>query len=686
MKKLLLIVALAAFGVAQAQDYYCLKRKGVDAAFDWNYGLANGTAAVKIQDRPFDEALTSSQNIPFSFSFYGNAVSTFKVSDNGYITFDAAATTSDNTATSLPSATKPKSSVFAFWGDMELKQAAYNANLATRIFTWTIGSAPNRIHCIQWYGASKKGVSISKNTDAMCFAIRLHETSNMIDVVYSWGSTIAYTAGAGIQNDDGSKGLNVGSSPTMAYPSNATGNTTDAAVLQFITGTQPDWDASVTKLNFITDYGMITPIPVTGTLTNYSKNAITSFDINYSVDGGATVTKNITGVNIQGSGFGSYNFTADPYTPAAKGAKVIEVWASNLNGNADGVSSNDKLSSNFNVHLKVAPRVSLHEVFSSSTCGPCAPGNVNHANIIATKDEATFAVVKYQQDFPGTGDPYATAETVSRRGTFYAINSIPRMEIDGQWDGNGNSFTSAIHDQYLAIPSLVELSAKHNIVGHNVDVYVDVNPLADLPNAKLYIAVCEKITDQNVKSNGETEFHNVVKKMLPNQNGTAVSNIKENTKQTFSKSYLFPGAYRLPNDGATANRINLATENSVEEWNDLEVIVWVQDVTTKKVLQSTHSVAWATAIKNTNSSTGVKAYPNPAKDKLFLEFDLNQGGNVRFDVVNTLGQTVTTTETAGMGAGKNNQTLNTANLANGVYFVNINSNGAISTQRFVVAH
>ncbi|MSQ79943.1 MAG: T9SS type A sorting domain-containing protein, partial [Flavobacteriaceae bacterium] len=425
--------------------------------------------------------------------------------------------------------------------------------------------------------------------------------------------------------------------------------------------------------------------PVTGTLANYGKNGITSFDINYSVDGGATVTKNITGVNIQGSGMGSYNFTADAYTPAAKGAKVIEVWASNLDGNADGLMGNDKMIGNFNVHLKVAPRISLHEVYSSSTCGPCAPGNVNHSNIISGKDEATFAVVKYQQDFPGTGDPYATKETVARRN-YYAINSIPRMEIDGQWDGNGNSFTSAIHDQYQAIPSLIELSAKHNIVGQNVDVYVDMTPLADLPNAKLHIAICEKITDQNVKSNGESEFHHVVKKMLPTEAGTSVINLKENTLQTVNKSYNFPGVYRLPTNGQTANQIKLTTENSVEEWSDLEVIVWLQDLTTKKVLQTTHSVAWATAIKNTVSSTGVKAYPNPANGKLFLEFDLNKGGNVRFDVVNTLGQTVTTTETAGMGAGKNNQTLNTANLANGVYFVNINSNGAISTQRFVVAH
>jgi len=238
-----------------------------------------------------------------------------------------------------------------------------------------------------------------------------------------------------------------------------------------------------------------------------------------------------------------------------------------------------------------AKRLPLLEVFTSSTCGPCKPGNERLNTVITPIDRSNYTVLKFQQDFPGTGDPYATNELINRRG-FYGINSIPRMEVDGGWDGNASSFTNATLNDATSQVCLLNWQANYTVTGNTVKVTATLDPLADYTDKdmRMYVAVLEKNTVKNVKSNGETEFEDVVKKMLPDENGTPINEIMKGMKLSRKFEYTFPGKYRLPADGQPANRINVATEHSVEDMENLEVIVWIQNARTKEVYNS----GWAT--------------------------------------------------------------------------------------------
>lgn len=57
------------------------------------------------------------------------------------------------------------------------------------------------------------------------------------------------------------------------------------------------------------------------------------------------------------------------------------------------------------------------------------------------------------------------------------------------------------------------------------------------------------------------------------------------SSKTINLTWTVPGAYRLPLDAQTANIINLATEHSIEDFANLEVIAWLQE-SDKSVLQS----------------------------------------------------------------------------------------------------
>jgi len=88
-----------------------------------------------------------------------------------------------------------------------------------------------------------------------------------------------------------------------------------------------------------------------------------------------------------------------------------------------------------------------------------------------------------------------------------------------------------------------------------------------------------------------------MKKMLPSGSGNYLGAMSENTPVSINKSHTFQGTYALPPDAGSPT--NHSTEHSVEEFEDLMVLVWVQDNTTKKVLQS----AWAVKDCGTNSPT-----------------------------------------------------------------------------------
>ena len=239
-------------------------------------------------------------------------------------------------------------------------------------------------------------------------------------------------------------------------------------------------------------------------------------------------------------------------------------------------------------------RTPLFEVFTSSTCPPCKPGNENLHGIIDSKDSNEFNVLKFQQDFPGTGDPYATTETVNRRG-YYGINSVPRMEIDGGWDGNANSFSAALYNDAIAKKSFFTLKGDFEADKdkNEIRVNMEISPLADLFTGefKVQYAIVEGKTTKNVKTNGESVFDQVVKKMLPDENGTLLEIVSSdlmqaNKKFTHSITYKANGNYRLPTNGQSANRINHASENSIEDFDDLYVVGWIESGTEKVVLQS----------------------------------------------------------------------------------------------------
>jgi len=395
MKRSLLILGLFLLGVGQAfsQNYYYYSTTGTSAPFNWEEDGATASITTLIA-APANDVLSASQTIPFSWSFYGQTVSTYKASDNGYITFDATATKSLPNSVTLPDTNRlvaPRNAIFAFWTDLNLQAAS--SPIPPSVISWTYGTAPNRVHVIEWAYAAKTGTAVG-NTNFVLFSIRLYEAGGF-DVVHTDDNISLNNALIGVQNSDGTLADMVNGSPYLSAPnSTGTGSNATDLVYNFKYGVQPKNDAAVINPFVATNntlYRRTVPtfvvgdntISITGVISNHASVPMTSVTVNYNVDGGAVQTQKLSGLSIPNNG-GTLAFSHNSqYTAANAGFHNIKIWLSGVNDSFSEVETYDTTTEQIFVinggtnNLLIQP---LLECSTGAWCGFCPNGHISMKN------------------------------------------------------------------------------------------------------------------------------------------------------------------------------------------------------------------------------------------------------------------------------------------------------------------
>ena len=200
----LLFTILISITNLNAQTYNITTSNGTDSDFDYQ---ASSNTIISTGN----QILSQIQTLPFSFSFYGQNVTEYIASDNGYITFDITTTLSDENNTTLPSVSAPLNAIFAFWDDLNL---ASGTSVADKVVNYTYGSAPNRVHVIQWFS-----VTPISGTGFLYAAIRIYESpcGTAFDITNHYGNASGQSATIGCQNNNGSDGSQTILSPNEDY-------------------------------------------------------------------------------------------------------------------------------------------------------------------------------------------------------------------------------------------------------------------------------------------------------------------------------------------------------------------------------------------------------------------------------------------------------------------------------------
>lgn len=319
-------------------------------------------------------------------------------------------------------------------------------------------------------------------------------------------------------------------------------------------------------------------------------------------------------------------------------------------------------------------KVALSEMFTASSCPPCKPGNERFMSIVDNQIDQDVHYIKYQQDFPGNGDPYTTDELIARRG-FYGINAVPELRVDGiSYVENPNSMTVPAFKTALEKKAFAEFNDVQYWVdaeAQTVTVKGSYTLLSEvIENSVLMAAVVEDTTFKNVSTNGQTYFLGVVKKLLAGNEGIAISTDTElGVEEEFEFTYEFKGNYRKPANGLQGNRINHNIEHSVENFDRLSVSVWIENKDVQFILNSAKAEN-KTASKEANVLVNeVKVYPHPATDYTSVDINVKEAIDAEVYIINMNGQRVKNIHGGTLYPGVNTLSADVSDLAPGRYII-----------------
>ena len=178
-------------------------------------------------------------------------------------------------------------------------------------------------------------------------------------------------------------------------------------------------------------------------------------------------------------------------------------------------------------------RLVLIEEATNASCGPCAAQNPAF-DALLNQNRDKLTAIKYHWYFPGY-DPMYNHNTVENlaRVAYYGINGVPTAMIDGVienragfgYPGSPAGYSQAIINEYYAIPSSFEIDMYHRLSANEDSIFVmmRIRAAENISGSfKAQIAVVEKHINFTSPpgSNGEKNFSDVMKKMLPGHLGT----------------------------------------------------------------------------------------------------------------------------------------------------------------------
>lgn len=143
--------------------------------------LTGGTTVSAIQA---DDVLSGTLPLGFAFVFDGTSYTDFKVSSNGWLTFNTAASGSSLTNDLDNGTANERPRVAPYWDDLDGRGSNAAASYATT------GTAPNRVFTFEWLNWFR----FSNPNSVFSMQVQLFEGTNQVRFVYQLGNSTPLTA------------------------------------------------------------------------------------------------------------------------------------------------------------------------------------------------------------------------------------------------------------------------------------------------------------------------------------------------------------------------------------------------------------------------------------------------------------------------------------------------------------
>ena len=428
-------------------------------------------------------------------------------------------------------------------------------------------------------------------------------------------------------------------------------------------------------------------------VVNAGTTAITSFDVNLTYNG-ATLTENVTGVNIASLGNTTVNFSN---LTLVTGSNMAIATISNVNGGTDDVSTDDVSQLTINPIVPAAGKVVVGEEGTGTWCQWCPRGAV------------------YMDRFANDFGPFWAGIAV-HNGDPMVVNSYDQgMNFSGYPSAKVDRVGAGIDPSAMQTPFLTRLQTAPTAL-------IQVGALFDANTGELKIS--GDFNFQVAATNGYKAVFVLTEDGVTGGTGYAQSNayagggngpmggyellpspvpasqmVYDHVARAIEPSFSgFAGSFPATIPAMSTHAVN-HTIMIPSTWDADSIHIVVMLVAPNGQIDNAGQASIATAVSNgyvvgtATSGVGLteinhidatfKMYPNPATTQVALTFNLKSESDVAVRVIDMAGKVLASRAYDSMN-GSSSINYNTSDLKPGIYMVEVTINGERLTRQLVI--
>lgn len=332
-------------------------------------------------------------------------------------------------------------------------------------------------------------------------------------------------------------------------------------------------DLTVLSIDF-KNHELSMPQTVGGTIRNLGSEIIHTLDLHWQLNDDTPFTHTLTDLNIEP--FNDYAFIHSDIWNAEVGEYELKVWASNINGLADEVPSNDLHTKNISISKALSERVVLLENYVNASCTACEFADP-HFDGLVFGSPGRMAPISFHAPFSGLDPMFLdNPDDVLGRVAFTGVLGAPTAYVEG---GLYNGFTAQLEtvhlNEFKARPAVMSFGLNEHLLtgatGEADVAYIEVvlEALVNIPseNLRLQVVMTEHLVhyESPPGTTGLQDFYFVMRKMLPDFEGTAIP------PQSIGMNNRYHLTYEIPDFVAA---------------DQLRTLVFVEDTVTKEIVQA----------------------------------------------------------------------------------------------------
>ena len=327
-------------------------------------------------------------------------------------------------------------------------------------------------------------------------------------------------------------------------------------------------------------------------------------------------------------------------------------------------------------------KVVLMEHFTNSLSGPAKIAN-DTINSIQAQRGGDVVTMQYHTSFPGTDNMnLRNPADPSSRVLYYGVTGVPRTNVDGITSYNTygnvpNAITVKEIDNKSLENSKFTLDISSKKTGLNIDIQTKLVAKEALnDDVVVQIAVLERqATFAQAGGNSANGYKWIVRKMLPDAAGSYLN-----------QDFLIDDSVKITQSW------NFKLSDFYDTTNNIEVVAFIQNSTTKEVYQAARTGA------NGNTSTPILTdidgvadiednllvYPVPSDDVVNVLFGNDTKAEMEYSLINDIGLNVASGK---IDKGVRMISFNTKQFAAGLYYLSISKeDGSKLNRKIIIVH